>query len=98
MLLRLTHAPVPLSQNLGRESMTAAYTGFLMNPPSDSVCNHTIVCGLPDDLDDFVTPFRSRDAPGTVSAIVILSLRRPTMRSFSKIMGKPNMCGPPRCV
>lgn len=82
--------PLP-NANYGRESMTAAYTAFLMKPVPFDLEQHIIVCGLPDDLDDFISPLRSRDKPGTSKPLIILSLRKPTMRSFSKVMNFPNL-------
>lgn len=76
--------PMPYG-DMGRETLTALYNAFLMGQPPQ-VAKHVLVCGLPDDLENFVTPLRSRDVGGHVTPIVILALRKPTMRSFSRIM------------
>ena len=81
---------VVLKQDMGRETLTALYNAFLMGQPPQ-VAKHVLVCGLPDDLENFVTPLRSRDVGGHVTPIVILALRKPTMRSFSRIMDVPKL-------
>ena len=81
---------VVLKQDMGRETLTALYNAFLMGQPPQ-VAKHVLVCGLPDDLENFVTPLRSRDVGDHVTPIVILALRKPTMRSFSRIMDVPKL-------
>jgi len=74
--------------------MTALYTKFLCTMPPDNLASHVVVCGLPDSITDFLQPLRSHGGRHTDVPVVIIALRKPTMRNFSGVMNAPNLCVP----